>query len=352
MSDVFSSSAYTVALAFLVTAGVATLLTAWARWYALKNALFDIPNERSSHRVPTVRGGGISIVACALLGGVLLWVSGAISADFTMAWIGGGLLVGAIGWLDDHGHVAPVWRALCHLAAAAWAVAWLDGLPALVVGDKAIALPWIGHLLAILGTVWLINLFNFMDGIDGIAGSEAVFVLTTGGVLLWFDGAGGLGTLSLILAASCCGFLIWNWPPAKIFMGDVGSGALGFFIAILALAGERASATPILIWLILCGVFVCDATYTLLRRLALRERWYAAHRSHAYQRLVQMGWSHRSVTGTVQLINILIIFPMALAGWFADAVLLWAFLLMCFCGFIVWVLILRRFEALQYTSRP
>lgn len=352
MSNISSLLVYTAAIALLVTAAIAALLTAWARQYALKNALLDIPNERSSHQVPTVRGGGISIVVCALLGALLLWLGGAISTEFTIAWIGGALLVAAIGWLDDHGHVAPAWRALCHFAAALWAVAWLDGLPALIVGDGVIVLPWIGHILAILGTVWLINLFNFMDGIDGIAGAEGVFVGATGGLLLWLSGAEGLGTLSLILAAACCGFLIWNWPPAKIFMGDVGSGALGFFIAVLALAGEREGATPLLVWLILCGVFVCDATYTLLRRLVFRERWYAAHRSHAYQRLVQMGWSHRSVTGTIQLINIGVIFPIALAGWAAEEVLPWAFVMMCIGGFIVWGLILRRFEAWQRTARP
>lgn len=351
MSNPPSVSVLAALLAVVATLVAAALLTGLARRYAIKKSLVDIPNERSSHRVPTVRGGGVSIVVCALLGALALWGFGLLSASFAMAW-SGGLLVAWIGWRDDHGHVSPAWRALCHFVAATWAVAWLGGTPTLVVGEMTIDLGWAGSLLSIIGVVWLINLFNFMDGIDGIAGAEAAFVAAAGGTFLWLSGTTGLALLSFLLAAASGGFLFWNWPPAKIFMGDVGSGALGFFVALLALAGEKVSAVPVAVWIILCGVFVCDATFTLLRRVVNGERWYSAHRSHAYQRLVQLGRSHLHVTVAVLLSNITVLFPMALAGWSARGLLIWMVLLMCLSGFTAWLAVQRQFDLQQKLSRP
>ena len=343
-------SVLTALLAVVATFVTAALLTGWARRYAIKKSLLDIPNDRSSHRVPTVRGGGISIVVCTLLGGLALWGFGLLSASFVMAWLGG-LLVAWIGWRDDHAHVSPGWRALCHFVAATWAVAWLGGMPTLVVGEMTIDWGWAGSLLSIIAIVWLINLFNFMDGIDGIAGSEGVFVAVAGGIFLWLGGASGLALLSFLMAAACAGFLVWNWPPAKIFMGDVGSGVLGFFVALLALAGEKVAAVPAAIWIILCGVFVCDATFTLLRRVVNGEQWYSAHRSHAYQRMVQMGRSHLSVTVAILLSNIMVLFPMALAGWSVRGALIWMVLLMSLSGFAAWWIVQRRFDLQQLQQK-
>jgi Fuc2NAc and GlcNAc transferase len=165
-----------------------------------------------------------------------------------------------------------------------------------------------GTILGAVGIAWLTNLYNFMDGIDGIAGGEALAAGTAGGALLMAAGAPGLGAAALLLAAASAGFLAWNWPPAKIFMGDVGSGFLGFAFCVLAVLSERSGAVPLAVWMMLLGVFVFDATATLLRRVLNGEHFFEAHRRHAYQRAVQSGLSHGRVSGGVLAVNL------ALAG--------------------------------------
>jgi Fuc2NAc and GlcNAc transferase len=149
--------------------------------------------------------------------------------------------------------------------------------------------------------VWLINLYNFMDGIDGIAGGNAVVVALFGGLLAMRAGDLELGVVIMLVAGASMGFLVWNWPPARIFMGDVGSGFLGYLFGVIALVSQRHGPTGAAVWLLLLGVFVFDSTVTLARRVLRREQWYAAHRSHAYQRLVQSGRTHRQVTAAVLL---------------------------------------------------
>jgi Fuc2NAc and GlcNAc transferase len=154
-------------------------------------------------------------------------------------------------------------------------------------------------VLAVLALVWLTNLYNFMDGIDGLAAGEAVAVAAAGGALLWSSGEAGLASVAWTTGAASAGFLLWNWPPARIFMGDVGSGFLGFLFGALALASDRSGAAPAWLWLVLLGAFVGDATLTLARRAWYREPLALAHRKHAYQRLVQSGLSHRAATCSV-----------------------------------------------------
>jgi Fuc2NAc and GlcNAc transferase len=171
----------------------------------------------------------------------------------------------------------------------------------------------LNYIVAVLGIVWVLNLYNFMDGIDGLAASEAVFVSWGGAFLLVFGGApAGVAAAALAFGAACVGFLLWNWPPAKIFMGDVGSGYIGYTIAVLALGAFRENAPSLSVWLILSGVFIVDASVTLLRRLARRERVFAAHRSHAYQWLSRRLGSHKTVTVAVLAMNFLWLLPLAL----------------------------------------
>jgi Fuc2NAc and GlcNAc transferase len=162
--------------------------------------------------------------------------------------------------------------------------------------------------------VWLTNLFNFMDGIDGLAGMEAVCVSVFGGILLFHGGLASYSQLFWLLAAASLGFLLWNWPPAKIFMGDVGSGFLGFTLGTLALFSSSSNSGLIWPWLILLAAFIVDATVTLLRRMFSRARWYEAHRSHAYQHAAQAWASHTKVTLAVAVINIGWLFPLAWAA--------------------------------------
>lgn len=248
----------------------------------------------------------MAIAAVVLGGTVVVGMLGILEAEVAIGLVGGGGAVAVVGWIDDHRSLPAHQRAAVHTVAAAWAVLWLGGLPSLVLSGSRLPLGALGFVLAVLGIVWVTNLYNFMDGIDGIAAIESGFVALFGGALLYAGGAQGLALLAWLVAAASAGFLLWNWSPAKIFMGDVGSGLLGFIFAVLAVASERATAVPLLIWLLLLGVFVFDATVTLLRRIAGGQRWYSAHRSHAYQRLVQAGWSHTRVSLSVLLLNVVL----------------------------------------------
>jgi len=230
-----------------------------------------------------------------------------------LALLGGGTAVAAIGLLDDRYRVPASLRLVVHFAAAVWAVVCV-GEPLMVrVGSQLVTLSWVGYAVAAIAIVWVLNLFNFMDGIDGIAASETVFVAF--GVTASFVLTGitfPLYAVCLAFGAACLGFLLWNWPPAKIFMGDVGSGYMGYVVGVLTLAATRVNPSALWIWLILGGVFFVDATVTLLRRLLTGQKVYQAHRSHAYQHLVRWCGSHRRVTLGVIAVNILWLLPCAL----------------------------------------
>jgi len=288
-----------------LAAGLSYALTGLFRQYAINRDILDVPNARSSHVVPTPRGGGLAIVTVVLGGIIVLASAGALEARIAFAMLGGAL-VAVVGWLDDRRSVPPVARALVHAAAAGWLLFWLGGMPSLRLNGEAVRLGVAGDAIAFLAIVWLINLYNFMDGIDGIAGTEAVTVGLAGAVMLIVDAQTDLALVCVLVASAAAGFLRWNWSPARIFMGDSGSGFLGFLFAALAVASERRGGPPAVAWVALLGVFALDATLTLLRRLWRGERWYSAHRSHAYQRLVQVGWSHAHVSAVIVVINVVV----------------------------------------------
>ena len=299
---------------------MAWFLTALLRRYALARSLLDVPNARSSHSLPTPRGGGVAIVVAFLVGLCLAFFAGlGIAAELFYALLGAGLGIALLGFLDDHGHIAARWRLLGHFLAAAWALYWLGGLPPLAVFGGLLQLSWIGHVLAAFYLVWLLNLYNFMDGIDGIASVEAICVCLGGAILYALLETSLLTDLPLLmLAAAVLGFLLWNFPPARIFMGDAGSGFLGIVLGVLSL--QAAWISPVLLWgwLILLGVFIVDATLTLLRRLLRGEKVYEAHRSHAYQYASRQFGRHLPVTLAVLAINLFWLLPMAVVvtlGW-------------------------------------
>jgi Fuc2NAc and GlcNAc transferase len=293
----------------------AALLTRTMRDFALRQKLLDVPNERSSHNISTPRGGGLSIVIVSLAGVCALALLGQMEVCALVAILGGGLMVAGIGYLDDRKSMLPSLRFGVHVLSAIWTLVWLGGMPPLNLGVAVWEWGVLGHLVGVVGVVWLINLYNFMDGIDGLAASEAVCVGLMAGGLLLAGGAGGLAWLVWLFAAACGGFLLWNWPPAKIFMGDAGSGFLGYMFAVFALLAARANVVNLWVWVILLGVFVVDATLTLLRRLLRGARWYEAHRSHAYQHATRRLRSHFKVTGAVVLVDLLWLSPWAVAAW-------------------------------------
>lgn len=289
------------------------LLTGVVRHFAMASGMVDIPNSRSSHTRTTARGGGLSVAVATTAGMIALAVTGVVAEDLALAIAAGGGAVALIGFLDDRYAVRPAIRFIVHACAASWAVIWLGGLPPLLVGDHLITLGVAGYVIAVLGIMWVLNLFNFMDGIDGIAATEAVFI-TCGGALAGLFGAGAneVTAGALVLALASGGFLCWNWPPAKVFLGDVGSGYLGYVIAVCALAAGRSNPVALWVWLILGGAFFVDATVTLVRRLLRGERVYEAHRSHAYQWLARRWRSHAKVTVALLVVNLLWLLPWAL----------------------------------------
>jgi Fuc2NAc and GlcNAc transferase len=295
----------------LVAVSVSFLLTAALRKYAIARSLMDIPNARSSHVVATPRGGGVAIVVAFVLSLVFLYACGLMSGAVFIAFTGAGAAIALIGFMDDHGHIAARWRLLGHFAAAVWLLVWIGGLPAIEVFGVSVDFGWVGHVLAAFYLVWLLNLYNFMDGIDGIASIEAI-TTCLGACLLY--GLSGQDTLiwgPLLLAASVAGFLYWNFPPARIFMGDAGSGFLGVMLGGLSLQAAWVSSPMLWAWLILLGVFIVDATFTLFRRLLRGDKVYEAHRSHAYQFASRRFGRHLPVTVSVGLINLLWLLPIA-----------------------------------------
>ncbi|MFJ4391943.1 MraY family glycosyltransferase [Pseudomonas soli] len=291
---------------------ISLLMTAGLRRYALARSIIDIPNARSSHVVPTPRGGGVAIVVSFLLVVVALGVADQLASSQLIGLAGAGGLIALIGFLDDHGHIAARWRLLGHFIAAAWGLYWLGGMPPLQLFGMVVDLGWLGAVFAAFYLVWLLNLYNFMDGIDGIASVEAICVCAGACLLYWLGGFEQLIALPLILIMSVSGFLYWNFPPAKIFMGDAGSGFLGIVLGLLSLQAAWVSAQLFWCWLILLGVFVVDATFTLIRRLVRGEKVYEAHRSHAYQFASRRVGGHLPVTLAVALINLCWLLPVAL----------------------------------------
>jgi Fuc2NAc and GlcNAc transferase len=295
---------------FLATA----LLTVFVRLYLVRRGVMDIPNSRSSHTVPVPRGGGLGIVLVFLSG--VGWLVGkqAIPHDLASALIGGGAAVSAVGLLDDHCAV-PCWlRLVVHCTAAGWAQWRLGGIDIFGLGDFGRSWGWIGQIVSFVALVWAINPYNFMDGIDGLASMEAIWAGGLGGFLLLRNGAGCVAGCAWALAAASAGFLVWNWPPARIFMGDVGSGFMGFVLGVLAESSTKMWPVLLWPWLILFSVFIVDATVTVLRRMIVGARWREAHRSHAYQHGTRRWKSHAKVTVTIAAVNAGWLFPLAWAA--------------------------------------
>lgn len=247
--------------------------------------ILDLPNERSLHTRPTPRSGGVAVLAGVLIGGVAM--SLATGGRDILFWMFTAVLpVAVVSYADDRAGVPIFLRVLVHLIAAT----------VLIVGPKLILpglIPGLSAVLTFFYIVWMVNLYNFMDGIDGFAGGMALIGFGTFAVFGWMHGHAAFMGVSLVVCASAAGFLLYNFPPAKIFLGDVGSAPLGLMAAGLSLWGAREAIFPFWVALLIFSPFIVDATITLARRLIAGERIWQAHRSHYYQRLVQAGWGHR-----------------------------------------------------------
>ncbi len=301
-----------------LASGLAWVLTRALRNYALRSNILDHPNDRSSHLVPTPRGGGVAIVLSFLICTAALALAEATSERHAVALLGAGSLVALLGFLDDRKPLPARYRFVGHVAGAAWVVGWMSPLPPVPLLGVNMDLGLAGVALGVVCIVWSINLFNFMDGIDGIASIEAITVSLGGALVCWLAGTSELWPIAALLAACVAGFLVWNYPPARIFMGDAGSGFLGLVLASLALWSASEQPQLLWAWSVLYGVFIVDATTTLVRRVRRGELFFEAHRSHAYQYASRKHASHERVSLAVGLINVGWLLPIACAiatGW-------------------------------------
>ena len=292
----------------LIPFALSSLLTWLSIGYAQRRRLIDHPGQRRSHREPTPRGGGIGIVlvALGLFALEATWLPREALPDL-ISCIAAVALVAAVGWIDDHRGLARRWRILAHAIAALLVLVapfWsgMSDVPLSGAEVIALALIWIS-------LVWSINLHNFMDGINGLLAWQSMFVFASFGVLMHVAGAQADSWHLFALAAAVAAFLPFNFPRARVFMGDVGSGALGLLIGIAALRQLAAPEIVPLSGLILVSAFVIDASCNLVSRMLRGKRWYSAHREHLYQWMVRSGMSHARVVAWYMGWNLLVVLP-------------------------------------------
>ena len=277
-------------LSYLCVAG-------FRRWAGER--VLDIPDARSSHTRPTPRGGGLGIVICVLIGAWSLFIYRILSMPFKeiAALTLGGSIVALVGWLDDI-HRLPYRIRLVVQAISSTIILIMIGYFRTVtvpfVGD--IHLYSIGIPFALLWIMGLTNAYNFMDGIDGIAGGQALIAGSGWAIIGYLSGETFVGLIGVLLAATSLGFLFHNWPPARIFMGDVGSAFIGFILAVLPIIAGHKNPRFMIAGLLMVWPFIFDTSFTLVRRMIKKENIFEAHRSHIYQRLVIARYSHRFVT--------------------------------------------------------
>jgi Fuc2NAc and GlcNAc transferase len=295
----------------------AALATRWLLSYCEAKGYWDVPNERSSHDRIVPRGGGLAIVAgVGIILTAMAWGQRLTELRaFQWSALAGLCAVALAGWWDDTRHFVSIrGRLLFQTLAALLAVSGMMGAfsdQILEITGSSPPVMAAFALAAVLGLIWVTNLYNFMDGIDGIAGVEGVTVALASAFLAEASGDTWLATMYLAIGAATAGFLLFNWAPARIFMGDVGSGSLGFLFGVLALVGHLRGTLPLVCSATLLAVFVTDATVLLVRRMLNGEKFWLAHRDHAYQKLVQAGASHATLSAAVGLVNLLWLTPLA-----------------------------------------
>jgi UDP-N-acetylmuramyl pentapeptide phosphotransferase/UDP-N-acetylglucosamine-1-phosphate transferase len=259
--------------------------------------MFDMPNKRSLHEVPTPHGGGLAIILTWYVGISILYYNNIVEKPLYLALLCG-IMLAIVSLIDDLIGLKPIIRLIVHFITSIAAFYFVGGLRPLILPGTDLNYPLLIYPLAIIGMVWFINLFNFMDGVDGFASIEAIIICS---VLFVFT----LSLTTILLIACITGFLYWNLPKASIFMGDVGSTQLGFILVVLGIYFHNTYEFSILNWIMLTSPFWFDATLTLFRRWRNGEKLSQAHRKHVYQRIVQAGFSHNKVNFFLILINMI-----------------------------------------------
>lgn len=303
-----------VLLAFLV----ATALAWWLAHPRCGLAILDHPNERSLHEKPIPRTGGLAFLPGVLVS--LIVVASFTDGDVSWWWLlTGALLVGGVSFIDDVIELSPAVRFLVHAVAASLVVPAGLLVETLVLPGLVIPLAsFLAILLSILFVIWLVNLFNFMDGMDGFSGGMALIGFGTFAILGYLGGNAGFSIICAAISASVAGFLLFNFPPARIFMGDVGASTVGYLAAVLSLVASQQDIFPLWVGVLVFSPFIVDATFTLLKRLLTGKKIWEAHRSHCYQRLVRGGWSHRRTVLWEYVLMLCVAVSALLAGQYTD----------------------------------
>lgn len=298
-------------LIILAAAPISYLLSGLVKKHAMTWGLIDIPNQRSSHALPIPRGGGIAM-ACVFLAMLpIIQLSQDSAYGLFLSLYGAGSTIALLGFLDDRGHIPAHRRLIVHFLAASWVLYHYHALSGTSWNpEDLLSLLTTAGLLLFL--VWMLNLYNFMDGIDAITGSETLSISIPAAYLSWLLLPQDPSWIVLILlASSVAGFLVWNLPPARLFMGDSGSAFLGIVLGSLTIHSLHYSLPLFFAWLILFGIYLVDASLTLVRRVLAGEKFYQAHRSHAYQHAAIRYQSHARVSLGIALINLFWLFPIA-----------------------------------------
>jgi glycosyltransferase WbpL len=329
---------------------VSSMATDLIRRISIKNKLYDVPNNRSSHHIPTPRGGGVVIILTLLITIAILTFNKEVGTDFSISMLIGISIIATIGLIDDIKNLPVLIRAIAYVLGAVLSIYLIGGFSSLSINNFSIHLSYFGYILSVLFVVWLTNLYNFMDGTDGFAAIQTICVALFCGLLLFSSDNMSFAIILFCLASSTIGFLILNWAPAKIFMGDVGSCTLGFLFGLFSIYTEKNGIISIGVWIILLAPFIGDATFTLLKRIINGEKWYKAHNSHAYQKLYQLGVSHRNLAISLLLTNVLIIWPFA---YFANAYknLEITMIILSYCVIAsIWFVVQNRYQKINTVS--
>lgn len=270
----------------------------------------DEPNSRSLHNFAVPSGAGLVVVFVALIGQALLVISHSLPTLTGMVWLLCGLAIALLGWMDDRKPRSAIFRLVLQFSISIAFVSGINVAPHIGTHlGLSIPVP-VAAVLCVIGIVWMINLFNFIDGADGFAATGAVLAFGFGAWLALRFGDNGIAAAGFGLVGACLGFLLWNWQPARLFMGDVGSYFLGFqFAALLLLTVEQGLG--VFVWTILLAPFITDASLTLGRRFLSSGSWWQPHSTHIYQLLIHHGRSHATVAYALAGISILMLWPLA-----------------------------------------
>lgn len=331
-----------VALIVAFVGLVSVIMTAWLAHPDAPIRILDRPNERSLHAVPTPRTGGIAICTAMILGWIVSLMLGQ-GEDIPVQIVLGAVIVAAVSIFDDRYGLPQALRLLAQLGAALLLIRGGFVMQGDLLPGWTPASGFAVAAVTVIATLWLTNLYNFMDGMDGFAGGMAVIGFGTLSVLGWWQDDMLFAGCALVVSAAVAGFLWFNFPPARIFMGDSGSTTLGFLVAAFAVWGSRRGVAPVWLSAVVFTPFVVDATVTLLRRALRGEAVWRAHRSHYYQRLVQLGWGHRR-TVLAEYVAMLVSALSALAASAADVAAQWVILTALAAGCAVVALAIHGLE--------